>query len=492
MNRNLLVGAVALLAMGAACGLSCRRGPATPSVVEPAGTAKPPLETVASTEPPQAVAQGKLLYTTYFYTAAEAIIHGYEAGTSVKIVSLEKNATVYEGKVGPGETALVHTGQGVFGFLADKKASILVGTPSSCTAVGYFVKNREGSFRSGQFFSQLPSSVSANGAKVVVWAWEDTSFSMTDVAGEKVLHRGDLKAGKPFVMEADELRSLGSHVLDFRAEKPALSVEVYYDEGFVVPSRDGRASGREFYTYVGDITEGVNDLLLTAYSGGAEVKVTDIKTEEPIWSGTVGENQLVPITMKNRFVRVTANREINVTVAAYKHFTGTYAEHHFGMGAEGTGIESRFLIHTPQELWIFAYFKGTDVEVINNNTHETLWKGPLEPGQVKGLQPGFGFYSVKSSKGISVMGGSSACGGEDSPAAGLFAIDDVLYKVMLEIQQDRRNQAASEGRTLTPAAAAAPLSPAEMAKARSAVGAKHKAPMGDAEIQQRVDTIQKQ
>ncbi len=82
------------------------------------------------------VPQGKrLMYTTYFYTAAEAVIHGYEQGTKVRIVSMESKRTVWKGKVGAGETKLIPTGRGVFSFLADKKASILVGTPSACTAV---------------------------------------------------------------------------------------------------------------------------------------------------------------------------------------------------------------------------------------------------------------------------------------------------------------------------------------------------------------------
>ena len=86
----------------------------------------------------------KLMYTTYFYTATEAIVHGYEQDTNVRIVSLEQNRTVWTGKVGPGETKLVPTGKGVFGFLSDKKASLLVGTPSSCTVVGYWLRDEDG------------------------------------------------------------------------------------------------------------------------------------------------------------------------------------------------------------------------------------------------------------------------------------------------------------------------------------------------------------
>ena len=63
--------------------------------------------------------------------------------------------------VGPGDTRVVQTGQGVFGVIADKKATILVGTPTSCTVVGYYLKDEKGSFKSKHFFAQLPDEVAS-------------------------------------------------------------------------------------------------------------------------------------------------------------------------------------------------------------------------------------------------------------------------------------------------------------------------------------------
>lgn len=449
--------------------------------------------------PPAKPAGNQLMYTTYFYTAAEAIVHGYEKDTNVRIVSLEHNATVWTGKVGPGETALVRTGQGVFGFLADKKASILVGTPSSCTAVGYFVKNRDGSFRSDQFYAQLPSSVSAAGAKVLLFAWDDLSYDISDVATKHSLHKGLLKAGRYFEMDSKELAGLSSHVLEFKADKPAIEVEVYYDEGFVVPSQDGRGSGKAFMTYLGDITNGENDLLLMAYNSNAKATVDDLVTGKTIWSGAVPKGGLIPITMINRHVKVTSDVEISVAVAAYKHYKGIYAEHHFSMGAEGTGIDHDFLTNTSQELWIFSYFKGADVEVINEETGARVWKGTLNAGQVQGLTPGFGYYRVRSSRGVSVMGGASACGGEYSPAAGMFAVDEALFRVMKQIQTERMQQAQAQHRTLSDQELKAPLSADEMRRAEKALATSPSSAKGaaaapapalsPAEVQQRIDDM---
>jgi hypothetical protein len=436
-------------------------------------------------------AGNQLMYTTYFYTAAEAVIHGYENDTKVRIVSLEKNGTVFEGTVKRGETKLVRTGKGVFGFLADKKASILVGTPSSCTAVGYFVRDRDGSFKSSQFFAELPSSVSAGGARVVVWAWEDLSVSITDLTADKSLGKFELKAGRYHTIPNEMLGSMGSHVLDFTADRPEMMVEVYYDEGFFVPSRDGRASGKIFYAYVGDITEGVNDLQLISYYANTPVVVTDIDTNETIWRGTVKKGSIEAITMSKKYVKVTSESEIAVAVAPYKHYQAGYAEHHFSFGAEGTGIEHEFLTTTPEELWLFSYYEGSAVEVTDAISGKKVFSGTLGAGNARGLVPGFGFFRIKSSKGISVMSGFQACGGEYSPAAGLFAVDEALFEVVQEIKEERRRQAEAEGRAYTPADDSAPLTEKEMDLAQEAVKKKTKASSAPspAEIQYRLDTM---
>lgn len=439
----------------------------------------------------------QLMYTTYFYTAAEAVVHGYEPDTHIRVVSLADKGTVYQGVINEGEAKLIPTGAGVFGFLSDKKASILVGTPSSCTAVGYFVKNREGSFRADQFYTQLPSSISAQGAKLVVWAYEDTKLTISDRSGDagkgsKAIFNGFLAAGKHTTFDSDKLGALSGHVLDIRADRPVISVEVYYDEGFVVPGKDGRASGRLFYAYVGDITEGVNDLQLISYHMNAKAVVEDADTGERIWSGVVEKGGIQAITLSRRYVKVVSDQEISVGVGPFKHYGAGYAEHHFSMGSEGTGIENEFLVTTPGELWIFSYFKDARVEVTNAQTNKKVWSGTLSSGQVSGLTPGFGMFRVTSTKGISVMGGSSACGGEYSPAAGMFTVDETLFKVVKQIQEQRMQKAQAEGRTLTPAEASAPLTATEIVQAQDSVkkATKRAAPMSAPEIQQRIDEMQ--
>lgn len=429
------------------------------------------------------------MYTTYFYTAAEAVVHGYENQTQVRIVSVKQGATIWQGKVNKGQTRLIPTGKGVFAFLADKKASILVGTPSSCTVVGYWLRDRDGGYVSDAFFGQLPASTSNQDDRVVFWAWEDLSLQVTDFTADKLLHKATLKAGQFWEIDHAGLGALGSHVLHVTADKKALAVQVYQDEGYYVPARNGRAAGKDFVTYVGAVTDGKNDLNLISYQVTSQVEVTDIKSGKSIWKGPIGPGTMKTLTLSKRHVRIRSDREIAVAVVPFEHHLGGYAEHHFGVGVEGTGIETEFLLPTPGELWIFSYYNGNQVRVDDARTGKQLWQGNLGAGHVQGLTPGHGFYRVKSTMGVSVMGGAQACGAEFSPATGLFRVDEAVLSVAQQIVQERHQQAAARGRKLTPAEAAAPLSKSENKRVQQHIRSSLGQSMSDEEVQQRFESV---
>lgn len=458
MRRRLIVTtSAALILLAAAIGLdaSAQIAPDPPDRVPPT------VEELLSPPPPTSH-DPTLQYTTYFYTANEAVVHGYEADTEVRIVSMSGGNLIWRGTVGVGETQLVSTGPGVFGFLSNKKASILVGTPSSCTVVGYWLRDQDGRTRSERFYTQLPSSSGFEDDRVIVWAWEDTDVSIHDVTTDTTVFQGRLTAGQRHEITHEQLVGMSSHVLQVQASGADIQVQVYYDEGFAVPGRDGRASGTEFRTYVGRTTEGVNDLTIVSYFTDAEVTVRDIDSDEVIWQGTVPREDSHTLTLTSRYVQVTSEIEVSVYVAPYVHYGAGYAEHHFSLGAEGTGIEHNFLIPTPGELWIFSYFAGSEVTVTNTDTDEVVWTGTLGAGHVQGLNPGHGLFQVTANRGISVQGGSMSCGAEYSPAAGLFQVDETLLAAVVEIQQQRLDAAAREGRVLSADEAAAPLSASEL------------------------------
>ncbi len=430
------------------------------------------------------------LYTTYFYTAGEAVVHGYAPDTKVRIVSMEKGGTIWEGKVGAGETQTVRTGKGVFGFLSDKKASILVGTPTSCSCVGYFLKDENGSYRSDHFFAQLPSSATAGDERFVVWAYEPAHVQIVDRRTEKVLKEGDLDAGGFLELSGREL--VANRVLEVRSKGSKVSGEVYYDEGFIVPASTGRGSGREFLVYVGSITNGVNDLNVIAQGNDAKVTVTDLREKKVLFQGTVSRGGIQSLTMARKYVRVQSDYPVNVVVAGFKHYQGGYAEHHFGTGLEGMGIETDFLVTTSGELWLFSYFDRNEVTVTDARSGKAIFSSTLQAGGVRGLEPGFGLYRVKSKMGISVMGGASACGADYSPAAGMFAVDEALFDVIAQVRAERLKEAERTGQAITETQASAPLSAEEWKRHQVTLGASSASRLSLDEVNQRATAIQQQ
>jgi hypothetical protein len=455
--------------------------PPAPAKTAPSTPASPPASSPTKTEEkaatgrlavpakpgPQPVAPGqerksdKMMYTTYFYTAAEAIVHAYEDGTKVRVARIEGDkGTIWQGVLNRGQTQLVSTGLGVFAFFSDKKAALLVGTPTSCSAVGYFAADETGSFRADHFLTAL----SSGSPKVIVWAWEETGFRVFDRSNQTELAKGKLGA-----LKYHELTAESSHVLEVTADKKAIAVQIYDDEGYSVPARDGRSTGRDFMTYVGTRTNGQNDLELFAYGQGAAAKVVDLVDGSTVWEGNVPGNGAHTLTLSGRYVRITATQDLSVSVAPYEHYKGGYAEHHYAAGREGTGIDREFLVTTPQELWIFSYYGDNEVTVQNLNTAKKAWHGKLGVGAVAALAPGWGLYQVKSGKGISVMAGCGSCGAAFSPAGGMFTVDETLFAVIRQIKEERQQRAQQEGRKLTAAEAEAPLSRDELKKVTQTV-----------------------
>ncbi|MCA9665491.1 MAG: hypothetical protein KC503_07880 [Myxococcales bacterium] len=455
----------------------------------------PRQKRLASAAAPLA-AKKRLLYTTYFYTANEAVVHGYAKDTHVRIVSLERKGTVWKGVVGVGETRLVNTGRGAFAFVSDKKASILVGTPSRCAVVGYWVRDERGSFLSKRFFTRLPSAVSNGGERVIVWAWENTRIKIIDRRPKRqsrTLYSARIRANGHYEITGAALRRLNGAVLEIRADKPVIGVQVYYDEGFFVQSSNGNASGRHFLTFVGRITDGRNDLSMFAYKQAAKVAVTDIKSGKAIWRGTIKPGKLHTLTLTDRYVRIDSDVSISAAVAPYAHHLGSsYMEHHFAAGQEGTGVEDDLMLTTPRELWLFSYFDQNPITVTDGHSGRVVWRGTLDAGHAAPVHPGRGFYRVRSLKGVSAMGGAMACGAEFSPAGRLFALDEALFKVLAQIRRARQKRAAARGQRWTRAQAQAPLTKTELDQVVHAARrhTRRAAPAAAAEVRERIKKMQ--
>jgi hypothetical protein len=272
------------------------------------------------------------------------------------------------------------------------------------------------------------------GERVIVWAYEDADVVIRNPKTQKVIAEKSLQAGGRLELDRELVGPLGNQVVEIVSSKSTVAVQVYYDQGFIVPSVDGRGAGTDFYTFAGHLTSGSNDLDIIANDKDATVTVTDLESGKALFEG-------------------------RVVVAAFERDGSGYAEHHFGTGREGGGIDNDFEITTSGGLWLFSYFAANPITVTDMKTGKKIYEGKLEAGSGHELSPGGGLYRVHAAKGISVMGGASSCGADYSPAAGMFAVDDAMLKVIQQVTAARIEEARAQGITMSPAtAAAAPMS----------------------------------
>jgi hypothetical protein len=263
------------------------------------------------------------------------------------------------------------------------------------------------------------------------------------------------------VLDSAALASLGNSTIEIASTGSPVGVEVYYDEGFIVPSVTGSGAGTDFYGFVGALTQGNNDLDLLGMDDSAHVTVQDLDTGKSIYDGNVKAHGIHTLNMSDRYVRVRSDKPIQVAIAAYDHDGHGYAEHHFGTGHDGGGIDNDFQITTSEQLWMFSYFDHNSI-TITDDKGKQVFAGKLDAGNGHGITPGLGLYHVHAEKGLSVMGGSNACGADYSPAAGMFAVDEGMLEVIAQVTQARIEEARAQGITLTPTAAqAAPITKAE-------------------------------
>jgi len=279
---------------------------------------------------------------------------------------------------------------------------------------------------------------------------------------QEVLATKKLAAGERLELPRDTLNKYANQTIEIASEGSPVATEVYYDQGFIVPSTEGRGAGTDFYTFVGALTAGSNDLDIVGLDKDAKVTVTDIDSDKVIWKGAVKPGDLHAIELVNRYVRVQTDANVEVMVAAYDHLGAGYAEQHFATGREGGGIDNDFEVTTSGNLWLFSYFADNPITITNLKTGAKIYDGKLGAGTGHELTTGLGLFRVHAGKGVSVMGGANACGADYSPAAGMFAVDEGMLKVIEQITDARIRDAQTRGVTLSrDAASAAPITSTE-------------------------------
>ena len=369
---------------------------------------------------------GGYAYVSTLYTNYDIILIGWTDGTKIIVQDAETNVILWDGTLDKGNYELISPGEGVYKVGSDEKISIIAGSPESCTVVGYYARNKDGLAAGTEFYTYIPPTALRGGEHLDVFAYQDgTTVTIENAQTGAVLLTKTLNKGEWATLTGN----LGE--LLFISSDKKVSVLTYFDEGYYVPTESGLFTGNEFFTFVGDITNGVNDINIVAYQDVTSASIKNAETGATIWSGSLDKGKIHSETLTNVYVHVESNKPVSVAVIPFKHYTAGYHEHHFVPDMNGGGVGTEFYVPSRDggQLWIFSYHDNNHIEVYKE-TGELYWEGDLDVGGWYDVAPEYGIYHVISDEPTSILSGYGYCGASFVPLATTEApYDNIIGQV---------------------------------------------------------------
>ena len=381
-----------------------------------------------------------LEYSSYIFTTDDIIFFSYEDGTEVELYDSSGNPiTVNPNVLDKGEHTIVDDGisQGVYMVAGSNKFAVLTGDPTvsppSGGVSGYYAMDANGLGTSTEFYTYVPAEADRSGHQLfIVFAYEpNTSVTVQaeDVSGVyQDVDTFSLNKGQHWATA-----NLSDEYLHIIADKP-VSALTCYDQGYFVPSANGRWSGTEFYTYVSDIGESnspwLQDLTVIAYDNDTSVTIKD--TNDPnivIWSGTLNNGQAYvvkcpedPNANLNTYYTIESSKTVTVSVQPWESYSSEYHQGVFIPDREGTGIgrTGRDLIGSTLSggyLYILAHTDDTHVDLYNSENGSWIDSYALNEGGAVNAEPGNGLWRIISDRYVSAYSGWGNCTAEFAPLA---------------------------------------------------------------------------
>jgi hypothetical protein len=277
-----------------------------------------------------------------------------------------------------GETLYEKVGEGVFSARASKPFTLLIGDPVTKDVMGYHALAVDGRPLGREFYTYQPKDVPDTtrgqwvGEALKVFAYSDaTQVSVFDAKTGKILALATLRQGGILHLP------ISSRYVRVLAGKP-VSVLSYTDLGFAVPARNGTFRGKEFYTYLGEITEGYNVVNILAPANDAHVTIRDTLSDEMISEHEIIAGKLMRIQLKDRHIQLVASD--NVFVWQCASMQGRYHQLFPAIGVNGRGIDHNHYAIAAGDTIILAY-EDTDGVLYNLATGQTTEKYHLAAGQ---------------------------------------------------------------------------------------------------------------
>lgn len=341
-------------------------------------------------------------FNSLFFTLKDIIIFGYEDNTSVTVCS-QNGQVVWTGIVNRGEEKVITVDQGVYKANADKKMAILSGDPVSNKVSGYYAMDSNGYGASTDLYTWVPEIYST--CKFIIFAMEDnTEVELTNAKTGALIYQGTLNKGEHYVNS-----NLSACHLHIKANNK-VSALTDYDQSYYAPDVNGKWSGTEFYTHLGNTGRWTHELTVTSFSDNNKVSIIDTETEQEVWSGTLnkGECKVLPYSRgTDTYFTVKSDDTVTVLAQPWNTMTASYQQGVYVADESGTGIGKNFYPTALSDgyLYAFAYTDNTEINLYDNTGTTLIKSYKLNAGEYVDLKPGSGMFNVTSSKNISLYSG---------------------------------------------------------------------------------------
>jgi uncharacterized repeat protein (TIGR01451 family) len=371
-----------------------------------------------------------LEYCSYIFTTEDIIFFSYENETHLEVYNSSGNSeTVDPNVLDKGEHVIVNTTQGIYKVCGSNKFTVLTGDPATAGDSGYYAMDANGLGTSREFYTYVPQknpAISGTQQFIVFGYQHNTGITVQQDVGN-----GDYEYIASFTLNEGqhwENPGLSDKYIHVIADKP-VSALTCHAEGYFVPSDNGRWSGTEFYTYVGDIQHLNQDLTVIAYDNDTSVTIND--TNDPnivIWSGTLNYGKAYVESFPHdkgqpgQYVTITSSKPITVSVQPWVSYQSNYLQGLFIPDRDGTGIGrmGRDLIGSTLNdgyLYILAHTDDTRVELYNSENGSWEASYALNEGEAENANPGNGLWRIVSDRYVSAYSGFGTHTAEFAPLA---------------------------------------------------------------------------
>jgi hypothetical protein len=354
-------------------------------------------------------------YVSHVFTVADVIFFSYMDGTM--LVLYDSSGTLIWNNGGnslnKGGHAHVTVAQGVYTACGSEKFAVLTGDPITRYVLGYYAMDQNGYGASTELYTWVP--VLYGHCSFVVFAYEDNTQVTVDET-DTVTNIATFSLNKGQHWQIETLQSKWLHIT---ANHP-VSALTCYDQGYLVPSANGRWSGTEFYTYVSDIAGWPEDLTVISYNDDTLVTIKDSTTGSLVWSGEVDEGQAHVESFPsgaNRFFTITSSKSVTVAVQPWVAMTSNYHQGLYIGDSTGTRLGTDLIGSTLDGgyLCILAYKDNTNVVVYDSRTKEFVKSYALNDGDYVDANPRNGLWRIMSNYPVSAYSGWGQWNAEFAP-----------------------------------------------------------------------------